>query len=206
MPRKCGRPAKSDEIMNNKQKIIDTTVDLLRARSAADITVRNICASAELSIGTFYHYFRDKDDLLMYFLRETPFESCALEAPLDEIGDRIAELYMRLIDRYREFGLDFMKSFYTAGNRSLSAYLCEVDGGFMPNTVMARSEVELTAAQESGVLSKDANIHEISMDICTIVKGCVLEWCLTDGNMDIETALQRIINGYLWQHLNSSPL
>jgi hypothetical protein len=35
------------------------------------------------------------------------------------------------------------------------------------------------------------------MDICTIVKGCVFEWALDDGQMDIAQALQRIIRTYL---------
>ena len=206
MPKRSGRPAKMGEHTDSRQKIIDTTICLIREKSADNVTVRSVCAAADLSIGTFYHYFRDKDDLLMYFLRETPFESCSLETPATEIGDRMAELYMRLINRYREFGLDFMKSFYTAGNRSLSAYLCEVDGKFEPGTVMARSEVELTAAQKQGVLRDDAAVHEICMDICTIVKGCVLEWCLMDGRMDIEAALRRILNGYMRQYLSPSFL
>lgn len=201
MAKKCGRPAKSADQADSKQKIIDTTIDLIRKNGADYITVRNVCAAADLSIGTFYHYFRDKDDLLMYFVRETSFESCSLKTPLNMIGNRISELYMRLINRYVDFGLDFMRSFYTAGNRSLSAYMSEVEGQFEPDTVMARSEREITAAQEQGMIKKSANAHEICMDICTIVKGCVLEWCLMEGNMDIKSALQRIINLYIQNYL-----
>lgn len=95
-----------------------------------------------------------------------------------------------------------MKSFYTAGNRLLSAYMSEVNGQFEPDTVMARSEREITAAQAQGIIKKSANIHEICMDICTIVKGCVLEWCLMEGNMDINSALQRIINLYIQSYPN----
>jgi AcrR family transcriptional regulator len=201
MAKKCGRPAKNADQVNSKQRIIDTTIDLIRKNGADYITVRNVCAAADLSIGTFYHYFRDKDDLLMYFVRETSFESCSLKTPLNKIDERISELYMLLINRYMEFGLDFMKSFYTAGNRSLSAYMSEVNGQFEPDTVMARSEREITAAQAQGIIKKSANIHEICMDICTIVKGCVLEWCLMEGNMDIKSALQRIINLYIQNYL-----
>ena len=39
--------------------------------------------------------------------------------------------------------------------------------------------------------------HMLSMDICTIVKGCVFEWALDDGHMDIAQTLQRIIKAYL---------
>jgi AcrR family transcriptional regulator len=197
MAKKCGRPAKSADYADNKQRIIDTTIDLIRKKGADYITVRNVCAAANLSIGTFYHYFRDKDELLMYFVRDTSFETCSLQTPINKIGDRVSELYMRLINRYMEFGLEFMKSFYTAGNHSLSAYMSEVEGQFEPDTVMARSEKEISAAQEQGIVKTNADAHEICMDICTIVKGCVLEWCLMEGNMDIEKSIHRIIGTYL---------
>ena len=118
-------------------------------------------------------------------------------APLSNVAGRISELYMHLVDKYMDLGLDFMKSFYSTGNRSLSAYMGEVDGVFAPGTVMARSEEEMNAALAGGYLKSDADIHLICMDICTIVKGCVFEWCLNNGSMDIESALHRIIGLYL---------
>ncbi|MBQ8919977.1 MAG: TetR/AcrR family transcriptional regulator [Acidaminococcaceae bacterium] len=196
MSKRSGRPSKGDE-NNSKEKIIYTTIAIIREKGADAVTVRNVCSEAGLSIGTFYHYFRDKDDLLMHFLKETSFESIYLMTPLSDIAGRITELYMFLISKYMDFGLDFMKSFYSTGNRSLSAYMGEVEGAFAPGTVMARSETELQSAIEHGYLSKKTDVHELGMDICTIVKGCVFEWCLTDGNMDIHKTLERIISAYL---------
>jgi hypothetical protein len=62
---------------------------------------------------------------------------------------------------------------------------------------MARCEKELLAAQEHGLLKKEADAHTVSMDICTIVKGCVFEWALDNGQMDISETLHRIIRTYL---------
>ncbi len=90
-----------------------------------------------------------------------------------------------------------LKSFYSTGNRSLSAYMGEVDGAFASGTVMARSEEEMDAALEAGFLKSDADTHLICTDICTIVKGCVFEWCQYNGSMDIEPVLRRIIGFYL---------
>ena len=195
MPKKAGRPAKGDD-NNSKEKIIDAAVTIIKRDGAETVTVRNICTEADLSIGTFYHYFRDKDDLMMFFLREPSFDSFKLKTPLSNIPKRICELYMLLIRKYMDLGLDFMKSFYSTGNRSLSAYMSEINGSFEEGTVMARSEAELTKALDKGYLKTAVDIHAVSMDICTIVKGCVFEWCLNDGNMDIEKTLSRIIRNY----------
>lgn len=196
MSNRSGRPSKGNE-QNSREKIINETVSIIREKGADAVTVRDVCESAGLSIGTFYHYFRDKDDLMMHFLRETSFDTYELITPLSDVAGRISELYMHLIGKYMDLGLDFMKSFYSTGNQSLSAYMGEVDGAFISGTVMARSEEELNAALTGGYLKSDADIHLICTDICTIVKGCVFEWCLNSGSMDIESVLRRIIGFYL---------
>ena len=204
MSRKCGRPPKSADAQENKQQLIDAAIHIIEKHGAEAVTVRNVCAEADLSIGTFYYYFQNKDDLLMYFLRETSFDSFELQTPVAQIADRISELYMHLIRQYMRLGKEFMKSFYTTGNQALSAYMGEQDGRFAPGTVMERSEAEITAAVEQGVLRSEIDIHRVCMDICTIVKGCVFEWCLSDGMKDVEQVLYRIVRNYLCVYLAKS--
>ena len=202
MPRKCGRPAKNTNKQDSKQKIIDATIRLIKKSGADSVTVRNVCTEADSSIGTFYHYFRDKDDLLMYFIQEIPFKECELIKDLSHPADRIIELYMKLVNRYMDLGLDFMKSFYSTSNSSLSSYMSEVDGKFLDGTVMARCEDELKFSKEGGYIKNNADVHTMSVDICTIVKGCIFEWCLTDGKSDLEKSIDRIIHSYFLQYVS----
>ena len=197
MANKRGRPSKASNPADAKQKLIDTTVELIKKYGADTITVRSVCEEAGLSIGTFYHHFQNKDDLLMYFVREASFDNFVLETPLADVAGRVCELYMHLIDRYLTLGEEFMKSFYTTGNKALSAYMGQENGCFADGTVMARCERELIDAREQGFLKKDADPHLLSMDICTIVKGCVFEWALDDGRLDIAESLRRIVKAYL---------
>ncbi len=200
MSNRSGRPSKGNE-RSSREKIIDTTISIIRENGADALTVRNVCDTAGLSIGTFYHYFRDKDDLMMYFLKETSFDSFRLKTPLSNISGRISELYMHLIHKYMDLGLDFMKSFYSTGNRSLSAYMGEENGSFAEDSVMARSEKEMSEALDYGIIKPSSDIHLLCIDICTIVKGCVFEWCLNDGKPDIESSLNRILSNYMSNYL-----
>ena len=196
MSNRSGRPVKGSE-QHSKEKLINAAISLIRTQGAEAVTVRNVCETAGLSIGTFYHKFRDKDDLMMHFLRETSFDSFELKTPHSDISGRITELYMHLINNYMNLGIDFMKRFYYTENKSLSAYMGEVDGKFAPGTVMARSEAELNEAVAEGYLRPDTDVHLLCADICTIVKGCVFEWCLSDNALDMESTLHRIIDRYL---------
>lgn len=193
---KRGRPKREDATVDNKQRIIDTTVELVKKHSADAITVRGVCEAADVSIGTFYHYFENKDDLLMYFVREASFDSFALETPPEDIAGRLTELYMLLIRRYQSLGLDFMRQFYTTGNQALSAYMGSSPDSFPEGTVMARCESELELARQKGIIAEETDVHQSSADVCTIVKGCVFEWCLGGGRVDVEDALRRILTRY----------
>ena len=207
MPGKRGRPPKeSGAAEENRRAILSAAVRIIRKNGAGALTVRSVCEEADVGNGTFYYHFKNKDDLLMSFLRETTFDGFTLKTPVTEIPARVAELYMLLIDRYMALGLDFMKSFYSTGNRPLSAYMCEVNGRFEPGTVMARCETELRTAQEQGILNGETDIHALGRDICTIVKGCVFEWCLTDGGIDLPAVLFRIIDGYMKQFLSPAAI
>ena len=200
MSNRSGRPSKGNE-RSSRKKIIDTAISIIRENGADALTVRNVCDTAGLSIGTFYHYFRDKDDLMMYFLKETSFDSFRLKTPLSNISGRISELYMHLIHKYMDLGLDFMKSFYSTGNRSLSAYMGEENGSFAEGSVMAISEKEMSKALDCGIIKPSSDIHLLCIDICTIVKGCVFEWCLNDGKPDIESSLNRNLSNYMSNYL-----
>ena len=122
MSKKIGRPLKSEPDSENKKKIIETVTEMIKKYGADYVTVRKVCETADVSVGTFYYYFKDKDDLMMFFLRESLFpesDKIQLTTPYSDISGRICELYMRLINQYIKLGENFMKKFYTSGNRSL---------------------------------------------------------------------------------------
>lgn len=199
MSGKIGRPPKDSENIDCKQKIIDTTIALIKDQGADQVTVRNVCKAAGLSIGTFYHHFRDKDDLMMCFVADSIFKKKKLRTSTDDPAGRIVELYSTLIDQYQSLGSDFMKSFYTTGNTALSAYLGQTDGQFMSGSIMARSEQEIVIAVAENKLSGISNPHQAASDICTIIKGCVFEWCLSGCSIDLPETMDRIIRNYLSQ-------
>lgn len=198
MVNKCGRPIKvPNEKNGSRARIINATIRLIKENRADHITVRNVCAKARVSTGTFYHYFKNKDDLLMEFLRETDFEDGELAAPLSKPALRQTELYLKLIERYRELGIDFVKCFYTPGNSSLSAYMCQNEGLFARGSIMEVSESELRKSARGGYLDRDLDLHQCAADICTIIKGCVFEWLLKNGDVDIDSMIKRIIENYM---------
>ena len=48
-----------------KQKILETTEDLIRTKGYNNISIRDITNACGMSPGNFYHYFRSKEDVFM---------------------------------------------------------------------------------------------------------------------------------------------
>lgn len=195
--KKCGRPPKKDNPEENKEKVMTAAIALIEEHGADYITVRRVCERADVATGTFYYHFKNKDELLIQFVRGTSFSEIELNTPLSDIAGRITELYLHLICKYTALGVKFMKSFYTPGNQALHNYMGETNGKFAEDTVMARCEMELVAAQRAGYLKENTDAHKVSADICTIVKGCIFEWCLSDGEILLEDMVRRILRAYV---------
>ena len=47
-----------------KQKIFTCALALFAKKTYETITVQEICSTAEVSVGAFYHHFKSKDDIL----------------------------------------------------------------------------------------------------------------------------------------------
>ena len=179
----------------SKKLILDATAHLIAQKDASQITVRDICQAANVSTGTFYHFFSGKDALMMTFVTSDLLPSEPLMTPLSDPGGRQFELYERLISRYMSFGLDFLTSFYTASNPALKSYMNRKNGKFNPDTIMAYSQQELAQAIDAGYLCGDP--HQMALDLCTIVKGTVFEACLEEDPSGILEQLERLIRRYL---------
>lgn len=52
-------------IANTKTKILSISRELFHSRSYADVGIKEICDMAEVQKGSFYHFFKSKQDLAM---------------------------------------------------------------------------------------------------------------------------------------------
>ena len=49
---------------NRRREIIEKIIPLLEEKTFEEISVEDICTAADISIGSFYHYFEKKSDIL----------------------------------------------------------------------------------------------------------------------------------------------
>ena len=57
---------RKEQAEQTKKKIVETTINLLKEHSLNELQIKDICTNADISIGNFYHYFTNKQEIIFY--------------------------------------------------------------------------------------------------------------------------------------------
>ncbi|AYV54489.1 TetR/AcrR family transcriptional regulator [Leptospira kmetyi] len=92
-----------DRSIETKEKIVQSAYKLVKRNGYSETGIRDIVETAEVSIGTFYSYFRDKNDIALEILRkysEEFYGNLALET-VAAIGKNVglAEVVYQILNR-----------------------------------------------------------------------------------------------------------
>ena len=89
--------------LRTRQRLLDSTADLLRERSALDLSVAEIARKAETSTATFYQYFKDVEEAALFLAKQAAEEMPAVLELIDgpwgaesglETARKIVEAFM----------------------------------------------------------------------------------------------------------------
>ncbi len=194
------RSVKREQI---KEHIYKVAMQLLKEYGYEYITVKNICTMADVSTGSFYHYFKSKDDLISNFFLEAyaKFSQEGKLKPGEDTIENILQFFFLYSDFCQEQGLDFIRNFYTPFNRSMDMNPAPKAGGKCRLPSLLETERYITEAQEKGVLSDRISAGQLADDLCTIEKGCIYEWCVTNGEFRIRDLVERLLRNYLSSYI-----
>ncbi|HEY2747867.1 MAG TPA: TetR/AcrR family transcriptional regulator [Polyangia bacterium] len=95
-----------------RQRLIDATIELIWTESYGAVSVDAICGRAHVKKGSFYHFFKSKDELVVAALeahwqsRQPQLEQIfsTSNAPLDRLRDYFASVNQRQTDLAKKFG------------------------------------------------------------------------------------------------------
>ena len=182
-----------------KQDIMTATISIIKEYGTEQVTVANICSTAGVSVGSFYHHFGSKDELLAHYLIDA-FDQRADEFERIDSGSVVEDLleYYRLYNAFLlDQGFTFIRNFYTNTNKGLysrRSYLLGIKSCVPLTRTVHRI---LLAGQERGQLAPDCDIEQLVYDMSVLEKGVLFDWCLCDGEYDLQAESARLLRNYL---------
>lgn len=91
---------KTNKAINTKTNIIKVLEQLSKNQNLDNIKIRDICALANISVGTFYLYFKSKEEAILYVYQQCDEQFTNLKLiddPLDNIY-QILDTYYHMVD------------------------------------------------------------------------------------------------------------
>ena len=185
--RKCTRKQ-----IEKRKQIIEATKSIMDEIGFENVTVRGICKAANISIGTFYHYFNDKGDIIIQlytsvdeYLSEIEREKLSDEDELKNIIT-FSEEYGRFV---ADSGLSVAKQIFGAAINTESNQIyrsIERDINRIIFNIIKR-------AKEKDQINTDFSIEEISNMILINIRGIVFDWCKFRGQYDLVEQIRNSI-------------
>ena len=170
---------------NTKGKIVSAAWKLFYEQGYDDTTVEEIVEESGTSRGSFYHYFKSKDDLLtsLAFLFDDKYDELA--KTMDESLSPIKKLTLMNQELFsmieNTVSVDLLSRLLaaqltTSGDRHL----------LNPNrTYYKLLRKIILEGQQTGLFSDAMSINDIINSYAMFERGMMYDWCISSGNYSL---------------------
>ena len=165
----------------NKMLLYETAKKLFILNGYEATTVNDICKASGISVGSFYHYYKSKDGILLAICQHIADFDIGLTNNLPE---KVLEPQKYLREYFSEYGrlwegigVDLATQIYRVFDK---AFLND-DMTFKPLKCYRDLETFISAAQDADTFSKILPAHEAMHILFTFTRGILYEWCLRKG-------------------------
>lgn len=185
----------SEKHNNKKQAIIDAAISVMQQMGYEEIGIWTICDATQISIGTFYHYFHDKDELLRIILGNIDiYLTENIKPTLTSDSDA---------ENLKNFSLEFARQ--TAITNSVYGRVLSSTKISLPSEHEKRSEENRKAlyeicrqiikhGQSTGEFTLQYDADDFSDKLITCLRGCSMDWARRNYSYDIEAYISSLMD------------
>ena len=191
------KTVRQQQAENTKRRIFDAATQLLTEQDFESLTIRDIVHRAEVSIGTFYHYYDTKIDVFYetYQVADEYFEDTV--APMTAGPDTLSNLRI-FFEQYAIYNAELTdyrltRLLYLPDNRYFNR----------PRTkgmVRVLADI-LQRGVQQGDLVCDSSIDDMCDYFMISMRGLVYNWCTADRAYDLKARmasfLERLVKAFL---------
>lgn len=164
-----------------KNNLANSFFKILYYKDFNDITIKEICDEAGVAVGTFYYYYKNKQQIIAEKFRDTDTMFTKHCVPLLTYTDFFKDIfvYVSFYDYTSNLnGLDYMKQVFSS---------LLINGSTTP--MLKRGMVTtlisiIESGQENGIVKTNLDPAAIACELFICLRGFSLHWCtsLEDSN------------------------
>lgn len=178
---------RSIQAEKTKEKIYNTSIKLFRSKGFEHVTIQDIAKSANVSVGSFYNYYKSKNDILneQFILADVVFKDFANNLQGESAKKKIKAYMLFYIDFVNNHPFDFIKILYTNNNTLF------IKEGRAMQTLL---DPILEDGIKKGEISVSMSTSEINEYLYQSMRGLVFHWCLYNGSFDLHERADKYLD------------
>jgi TetR/AcrR family fatty acid metabolism transcriptional regulator len=176
------------QAMETRRKIFNTAAQLITEKGFDNVTVEEICKKSGVAKGLFYHYFNSKADIVIetYMDVDNKFSAEVMALPATTPYDRVIYAVSFQARYAKAKGLEFVKQIYKHQLDTGTSFFISEDRAFFR---LIRDAIR--EGQQKNQLRSDFSAEVLTRLALSISRGITYDWCLHDGDYDIEEVMRR---------------
>ena len=175
-----------------KQQIYETSMGMFREKGYNQTTIRDICAAADITIGTFYNFFGDKFGILQeHFKRLTEKRSVFLEFTEEKLSNpyqAICDYFCSMAVLSNHIGKEFYREFCFRSPEMTAGIAASTTGNGIHHISLF-----LSKAQDRGSVSTDTNTWRTAEYLAAGYMGMVQYWLNFSNGESLEEIARRML-------------
>ena len=171
-------------MITSKEELTEKALELFKKKGYENVSVQEICDACKVTRGSFYHHFKDREDLIhqwfMAYSRKMSIE--AEEEKAVSSREKIWLFLKRYAEGVSSLGSDLLYHTMIANTSSKEKGILttgmEIKEGYDELVELIRT------AQEKGDVSKQFSAEKIARDYNCAITGMILQWYLQEEGFD----------------------
>jgi len=178
-----------------RARIVAAAADLMRTRGVANTSLDAVLEASDTSKSQLYHYFADKDDLVLAVIQRQT--ACVLETHNPHLKNVTSIAGLR---QWRDAVVRLTDELECAGGCPLGSFVSELAESAGSRAALAEGfakwQAEIVAALESmtGAPSSNAELNELAIMLLTALQGGLLLAQTTRSTRPLELGLDMAID------------
>ena len=176
----------------NRIKIIESGIEIFSRKGISETTVRDIIRNTGLASGTFYNYFKNKEEVLIAALDEAAYDLAKILQKGRKKANNLEEFIEFQVDPFFEMVSELPELFFI-----LSTNLEAVDRFTIQTPQMTLAIEDLKKDLELAIKNKiipDVDIDYFSAVFSSVVEGVAIEYVTNNKKTDLELAKDFCVN------------
>ncbi len=186
--------------IQRRADILEKAVDILKVTPFEEISVQDICKAANISVGTFYHYFKQKSELLVglmglidNYMQNQVFPELSCDSAYENLK-RFSRGFAAYVE---ESGIKISKLIS-------SAYPTDYNLDNEKRPLYVKLLEIITRGQSDGEFKSSFTSEKTADMILIAMSGVAVDWSRRDGNYSITDRMEEITDLFFPALLNTA--